>query len=130
MYLDFAYVGLGEVAFAKKDYHAALELFSVAADKMAGSRVKDATIGKAKTLLEMAQYDDARKLFEQIASVREWRGESTAYAVYSLGDIQATAGTLGGGDCLLPARIRALPEISAMGSQGLYRQRRELREAG
>ena len=92
MYLDFAYVGLGEIAFDKKDYHTALGLFTEAADKIAGSKVKDATVGKAKTLLELGQYDDARKLFEQIATVREWRGESTAYAVYSLGDIQARQG--------------------------------------
>ncbi len=92
MYLDFAYVGLGEIAFEKKDYKNALDLFTTAADKIAGSKVKDATVGKAKTLLELGQYDDSRKLFEQIATVREWRGESTAYAVYSLGEIQARQG--------------------------------------
>jgi TolA-binding protein len=92
VYLDFAYVGLGEIAFAKKDYPTALNLFTEAADKIAGSKEKDATVGKAKTLLELGQYDDARTLFEQIATVREWRGESTAYAVYSLGDIQARQG--------------------------------------
>jgi tetratricopeptide (TPR) repeat protein len=92
MYLDYAYVGLGEIAFGKKDYKNALNLYTTAADKIAGSKVKEATIGKAKTLLELGQYDDSRKLFEQIATVREWRGEATAYAVYSLGDIQGRQG--------------------------------------
>ncbi len=91
-YLDFAYVGLGEIAFAKKDYDTALELFTEAADKYAGSKEKDATIGEAKTLLELGRYDQSRKLFEQIATVREWRGESTAYAVYSMGDIERRQG--------------------------------------
>ena len=91
-YLDFAYVGLGEIAFGKKDYGTALELFTSGADDFAGSRIKEATIGKAKTLLELGRYEEARKLFEQIASVREWRGESTAYAVYSMGQIEEREG--------------------------------------
>jgi tetratricopeptide (TPR) repeat protein len=92
VYLDYAYVGLGEIAFDKKDYDEALRLFTYATDKIAGSRIKDATVGEAKTLLEQGKYDDARKLFEQVASVREWRGESTAFAVYSIGDIEARQG--------------------------------------
>jgi len=87
-YLDFAYVGLGEIAFGKKDYQTALQLFTDGADNFAGSKVKEATIGKAKTLLATGKYEDARKLYDQIATVREWRGESTAYAVYSLGQIE------------------------------------------
>ena len=92
IYLDYAYVGLGEIAFAKKDYPDALQLFTDAVDKVAGSKMKEATIGEAKTLLEQGHYDEARKLYEQIATVREWRGESTAYAVYSMGDIEARQG--------------------------------------
>jgi TolA-binding protein len=92
VYRDYAYVGLGEIAFAKKEYDNALDLFVEAADKIALSKIKEATIGKAKTLLELAKYEEARKLFEQIATVREWRGESTAYAVYSLGDVEARQG--------------------------------------
>jgi TolA-binding protein len=91
-YLDFAYVGLGEIAFAKKDYETALDLFTEAADKIAQSKLKEATVGKAKTLLEMGKYDESKKLFEQVATVREWRGESTAFAVYSMGDIEERQG--------------------------------------
>ena len=40
--------------------------------------------GKAKTLLELGNYDEARKLARADRLGREWRGESTAYAVYSL----------------------------------------------
>ena len=90
--LDYACVGLGEIAFQKKDYTTALELFSQGADDCAGSKIKDATVGKAKTLLELGNYEEARKLFEQIATVREWRGESTACAVYSLGEIEQRQG--------------------------------------
>lgn len=92
MYLDFAYVGLGEIAFEKKDYPMALNLFTEAADKIAQSKEKEATIGEAKTLLELGRYDEARTLFEEVAGTREWRGESTAFAVYSLGEIEARQG--------------------------------------
>ncbi len=89
-YLDFAYVGLGEIAFAKKEYDKALDLFTDALDKIAASmKMKEATIGKAKTLLELGRFEESKKLFEQVASIKEWRGESTAFAVYSLGEIEA-----------------------------------------
>ncbi len=92
-YLDYAYVGLGEVAFGKKEYSKALELFTDALDKIgASSKLKEATVGKAKTLLALKQYPEAKKLFEQVASVREWRGDSTAFAVYSLAEIEAQQG--------------------------------------
>ena len=89
-HLDVAYVGLGEIAFANKDYAKALGLFSDALDKVAASmKMKEATIGKARTLLEMGNYEESRKLFEQVAGIREWRGDATAMAIYSLGQIAA-----------------------------------------
>src|SRR6202008_2119154 len=47
---------------------------------------------KAKPLLATDKLDDAKKTFEQVASVREWRGESTAFSVFSLGEIEAKRG--------------------------------------
>jgi TolA-binding protein len=40
----------------------------------------------------MDKLDEAKKAFEQVASVREWRGEATAFSVYSLGEIEAKRG--------------------------------------
>ena len=93
-YLDFAYVGLGQIAFDQKDYDKALPLFTHAADVIVGSKVKDATVGKARSLLELGKYEEAKKLFELISSVREWRGDSTALAVYCLGDLEERQGHL------------------------------------
>jgi TolA-binding protein len=91
-YLDSAYVGLGDIAYSNKNYQTALKLYTDAADKYTGERIKDATIGRAKCLAELGQFDQATELFNQIASTREWRGDATALAVYSLGDIQARQG--------------------------------------
>ena len=89
-WVDFAYNGLGEIAFQKKHYDKALQLFTDATDKIAANRkLKDVTVGQAKTLLALGKYDEAKKIFEQAASVREWRGETTAFCIYSIGQIEA-----------------------------------------
>ncbi len=94
-YLDFAYNGFGEIAYAKKDYPAALASFTDAIDKGGAIlKLKDVTVGQAKTLLAMGRLDEAKKLFEQIASTREWRGDATAYSIYSLGEIEEKKGKL------------------------------------
>ncbi|MDQ2918991.1 MAG: tetratricopeptide repeat protein, partial [Verrucomicrobiota bacterium] len=88
--IDFAYNGLGEIALQKKDLPKALRYFSDGTDKIAASqKLKELTLGKAKTLMAMGRLIEARKGFEQVAAVREWRGESTAFSVYSLGEIEA-----------------------------------------
>jgi TolA-binding protein len=88
--LDFAYNGLGETAFQKNDLNNALRYFTDGTEKIAASqKLKDLTVGRGKTLLALNRLDEAKKTFEQVAAVREWRGESTAFSVYSLGDIEA-----------------------------------------
>lgn len=92
-YLDFAYVGLGEIALGKKQYDKALDLFTDALDKIgASSKLKEGTIGKARALMGLKRYAESKKLFEQVASVREWRGESTAMAVWSIAELEAQQG--------------------------------------
>ncbi len=91
-YLDFAFNGLGEIALAGGQARKALELFTTAADDLAALKIKDATLGKARALLELGKYPEAKKLFAQVASTREWRGESTAAAVFYLGELEAKQG--------------------------------------
>jgi tetratricopeptide (TPR) repeat protein len=92
-YLDFAYTGLGDIAYRDKQYDKALELYETALDKVGATfKLKEATLGKARTLIELARYDEAKKLFEQVASIKEWRGESTAEAVYYLGEVEFRQG--------------------------------------
>ncbi len=91
--VDFGYNGLGGIALRQKKYDAALGLFNDGLDKSAAAaKLKDLTLGKANALLGLGRYDEAKKLFEQVAATREWRGESTAASVYSLGEIEARQG--------------------------------------
>lgn len=94
MFADFGYVGLGELAYQAGDYETAMTHFTNAIDR-AGARFKlrEATLGRAKTLLATGRLDPARELFEQVASNRSWRGEATAQSLYSLGEILVRRGT-------------------------------------
>jgi TolA-binding protein len=89
--IDFAYNGLGQIAYDNKDYEKALFYYNKALDEgLATTRLKDITLGKAKSLLALGRLDEAKPVFEEVASTREWRGECTAYSVLCLGDIQMT----------------------------------------
>ena len=91
--VDYAYHGLGEIAFQKNDHARALRYFTDATEKAAAvQKLKDVTLGRGKTLLAMGQLQEAKKVFEQVAAVREWRGEATAFSVFSLGEIEARQG--------------------------------------
>ena len=91
--IDFAYNGMGEIAYQKKDYPKALRYFSDGTEKIAAAqKLKEISLGHAKTLFALGKLDEAQKGFEQVASVREWRGEATAYSVFSLGQIAAKRG--------------------------------------
>jgi len=91
--VDYAYNGLGQVAFAQKDYKMADHYFSKALDQgLAASKLKEITLGEAQTLLALNRPAEAKPLFEEVASNRAWRGEATALSVYYLGDIQMDQG--------------------------------------
>ena len=87
--VDFAYVGMGDIAFQKKNYSKALAFYKDGMDSSpAGAKMRDLTLGQAKSLLALNRLDEAKKLFLEISANREWRGEATAAAVYSLGEIE------------------------------------------
>ncbi len=88
-FLEFGYIGHGQIALARGQWEPALRWFKEAIDvAAAGFKLKDATFGQARALLELGKYDEAKKLFEQVASTREWRGETTAESLYYLGETE------------------------------------------
>jgi TolA-binding protein len=91
--VDYAYNGLGQIAYSQKDYTKALKYFSKALDKgLAASKLKEITLGEGQTLLALNRLDEAKPYFEEVASTRAWRGEVTALSVFSLGEIQMGQG--------------------------------------
>jgi tetratricopeptide (TPR) repeat protein len=91
--VDYAYNGLGRIAYDQKDYLTAERYYGKALDKgLAAAKQKDITLGQAQTLLALKRPTEAQAYFEQVASNRAWRGEATAISVLSLGEIQMDAG--------------------------------------
>lgn len=91
--VDFAYNGLGRIAYDQKKYAEALPYYAKALDRGLGAtKLKELTLGEAQTLMALGRYDEAKPRFEEVASTRAWRGEATALSVYSLGDIELQKG--------------------------------------
>ncbi|XHR27269.1 MAG: tetratricopeptide repeat protein [Chthoniobacteraceae bacterium] len=87
-YLDFAYNGLGQAAFERGEYDLALNYFSDAIEKAgATQKLKEVSIGKARSLLALDRLGEAKACFEAIVMTKEWRGEATALSLYGLGQI-------------------------------------------
>lgn len=91
-YSDGAPVGLAEIEYEKGNTDKALELFKQASEYQGSSYILQATQGNAKCLAKLKKYDEAKKLYEQIAQTKEWRGEATANALRMLGDMEAAQG--------------------------------------
>lgn len=73
----------GEEQAAQKDYLKAAESFLSAGDALLALGAEDP-----------AYLADARALFVKVAQAREWRGEPTARAVFSMGEVERAQGHL------------------------------------
>jgi TolA-binding protein len=91
--LEYAYCGMGETALARNQPAEAIKWFDDAVEKAnADAKLADITYGKGSALLALGKLDDAKKLFEQVAATKEWRGEITAKALMSLGELEEKRG--------------------------------------
>ena len=91
--LEYAYCGMGETALARNQPAEAIRWFDDAVEKAnADAKLADITYGKGSALLALGKFDEAKKIFEQVASTKEWRGEVTAKALMALGDLEEKRG--------------------------------------
>jgi len=94
---EYAYFGMGEIALARNNPEEALRWFDDAVEKAAAeAKLAQVTYGKGKALLALGKLDEAKKIFEQVAGTKEWRGEVTARALLSLGEIEEKKGNTAG----------------------------------
>ena len=95
--LDYSFNGLGQIALSAGKAAEAISFFEMAVDKAgATSKLREVTHGKAKALLLLGKLEEAKTVFEQVASTREWRGECTAEAVFYLGEVAFAKGDISG----------------------------------
>ena len=91
--LEYAYYGMGAVALARTKPDDAIRYFNDAVEKAsAEAKLADITYGTGCAFLMQSKFDDAKKIFEQVVSTKEWRGEVTARAMLSLGDLEEKRG--------------------------------------
>ena len=91
--LEYAYCGMGQVYLAKNQPAEALKWFDDAVEKAsADATLAQVTYGKGEAMLAQGKFDEAKKIFEQVASTKEWRGEITAKALMSLGELEEKRG--------------------------------------
>jgi len=92
-FIELGYVAQGEVAHARGNFQPAYQWFKEAIDVAgATARMREAIFGQAKTLLALNKFGEAKSLFEQVASTREWRGELTPESIFNLGEIEFRQG--------------------------------------
>jgi tetratricopeptide (TPR) repeat protein len=91
--LEYAYCGMGQVSLARNQPENAIKWFDDAVNKAsADATLAQVTYGKGIALLAQAKFDEAKKIFEQVASTKDWRGEITAKALMSLGELEEKRG--------------------------------------
>jgi TolA-binding protein len=96
-FLEYAYCGLGQIALAKNKPEEAVHWFDDAVEKYgAEAKLAQITYFKARALLALGKSQEAKKILEEVASNREWKGELTAMALISLGEIEESNGNTAG----------------------------------
>jgi TolA-binding protein len=91
--LEYAYYGMGAVELARNKPDSAITWFDDAVEKAnADAKLADVTYGKGQALVMLGKFEEAKKIYEQVAATKEWRGEVTAKALLSLGDLEAKRG--------------------------------------
>ena len=91
--LEYAYCGMGDLSLARNQPTDAIRWYDDAIEKAAAeAKLSNVTYGKGMALLAMGKLDDAKKVFEEVAANKEWRGMITAQALMALGEIEEKRG--------------------------------------
>jgi tetratricopeptide (TPR) repeat protein len=91
--LEYAYCGMGDVSLARNKPDEAIRWYDDAVEKAAAeAKLSDVTYGKGKALLALGKLDEAKKIFEEVAGNKEWRGMVTAQALLAMGEIEEKRG--------------------------------------
>ncbi len=87
-YLDWAYTGLGQMAYQSKDYEAALKNFTKATEEFPGAKYGEAQIGLARVHFETEKLEDAEKILKSMFGDKSVAKEVKAEVNWLLGEIR------------------------------------------
>jgi tetratricopeptide (TPR) repeat protein len=90
LFLDWAAVGLGDIAMAAKepDYATALKKYTLATDEYPGSKFGEAVLGKARVQYFTDKLEEAEKALKGVLGDKSYPPESKAEAQWLLGEIK------------------------------------------
>lgn len=91
--IEYAYWGMGEISLQRNKPEEAVKWFDESLNKgIADAMLAQISYGKGRALLALGKMDESKALFEQVAGNKEWRGEITAKALLSLGNLEERRG--------------------------------------
>ncbi len=93
-YMDWALVGLGQMAYQSKDHETALKRFTQAIDEYPGAKYGEAQIGKARVLFDTEKLEESEKLLKEMFGDKSVSKESKAEVTWLLGEIRYKQKTL------------------------------------
>lgn len=93
-FMDWALVGLGQMAYASKDYDGAQKRFTQAMEEYPGAKYGEAQIGMARVLFDTEKLDDSEKLLKEMFGDKSVAKEVKAEVTWLLGEIRFKQKTL------------------------------------
>lgn len=88
LFLDWAAVGLGDIALAAGDYELALKKYTLATDEYIGSKYGEAILGRSKVQYYTDKLEEAEKALKEVVGDKSYPPESKAEATWLLGEIK------------------------------------------
>ena len=88
MFMDWALVGLGQMAYQSKDYEAAQKHFQKAIDEFPGAKYGEAQIGLARVLFDTGKLEDSEKLLKEMFGDKAVSKDVKAEVTWLLGEIR------------------------------------------
>jgi tetratricopeptide (TPR) repeat protein len=97
LFLDWAAVGLGDIAMAAKepDYAVALKKYTLATDEYPGSKYGEAVLGKARVQFYTDKLEEAEKALKDVVGDKSYPPEAKAEATWLRGEIKFKQKSLG-----------------------------------
>ncbi len=86
LFLDWACVGLGDIASDAKDYENALKRYTLATDEHIGSKYGEATLGKARVQYLTDKLEEAKETLKGVIGDKSYPPESKAEALWITGE--------------------------------------------
>lgn len=93
-FMDWALVGLGQMAYQSKDYETAQKRFTQAIDEYPGAKYGEAQMGLARVLFDTGKLEEAEKLLKSMYGDKSVSKEVMAEVTWLMGEIRFKQKTL------------------------------------